>query len=141
MIIIFIYSSIELTIECAEAVLQRCSYKKLFWKYAVNLQENTHAEAQCNFIEIALWHGCSPVNLLHIFRTPFLKNSSGGLLLNVGKENKKSLRIWGKGTDKSLRFVRTVVPRWQENNKLFLKSMWGKIWSFYFSFFTKLILN
>ena len=24
----------------------------------------------CNFIEIALKHGCSPVNLLHIFRTP-----------------------------------------------------------------------
>ena len=22
-----------------------------------------------NFIEVALWHGCSPVNLLHIFRT------------------------------------------------------------------------
>ena len=35
---------------------------------------------QSNFIEIALWHGCSPVNLLHIFRTPFLKNTSGWLL-------------------------------------------------------------
>ena len=23
----------------------------------------------CNFIETVLWHGCSPVNLLHIFRT------------------------------------------------------------------------
>ena len=34
-----------------------------------------------NFIEIALRHGCSPVNLLHIFRTPFLKNTSGRLLL------------------------------------------------------------
>ena len=30
----------------------------------------------------ALWHGYSLVNLLHIFRTPFLKNTSGGLLLN-----------------------------------------------------------
>ena len=29
----------------------------------------------CNFIEIALGHGCSPVNLLHIFRTPFTKNT------------------------------------------------------------------
>ena len=35
-----------------------------------------------NFIEIALRHGCSSVNALHIFRTPFLKNSSGWLLLN-----------------------------------------------------------
>ena len=25
----------------------------------------------CNFIEITLRHGFSPVNLLHIFRTPF----------------------------------------------------------------------
>ena len=30
----------------AEAALQRCSYKKLFWKYVANLQENTHAEVQ-----------------------------------------------------------------------------------------------
>ena len=34
-----------------------------------------------NFIEIALRHGCSPVNLLDIFRTLFPKNISGGLLL------------------------------------------------------------
>ena len=38
----------------------------------------------CNFIEIALRHGCSPVNLLHIFRTPFPKNTSGWLLLDGG---------------------------------------------------------
>ena len=31
--------------------------------------------------EIVLRHGCSPVNLLRIFRTPFLKNTSGRLLL------------------------------------------------------------
>ena len=35
----------------------------------------------CNFIEITLQHGCSSVNLLHIFRKPFYKNNSGGLLL------------------------------------------------------------
>ena len=34
-----------------------------------------------NFIEIILRHGRSPVNLLHIFRTPFPKNTSGWLLL------------------------------------------------------------
>ena len=38
---------------------------------------------QSNFIEITLRHGCSPVNLLYIFRTPFLKNTSGRLLLNM----------------------------------------------------------
>ena len=36
----------------------------------------------CNFVEIALRHACSPVYLLHIFRTPFPKNTSGGMLLN-----------------------------------------------------------
>ena len=35
----------------------------------------------CNFIEIALRHGCSPVNLLHIFGTPFPKSTSEWLLL------------------------------------------------------------
>ena len=35
----------------------------------------------CNFTEITLWHGCYPVNLLHIFRTPFLKNTFGRMLL------------------------------------------------------------
>ena len=35
----------------------------------------------CNFIEITLPHECSPVNLLHIFRTSFLKNTPGWLLL------------------------------------------------------------
>ena len=31
--------------------------------------------------EIALRHGCSPVNLLHILRKPFFKNTCGWLLL------------------------------------------------------------
>ena len=39
---------------------------------------------QSSFIEFAVRHGCSPVNLLHILRTPFLKNTSGGLVLIIG---------------------------------------------------------
>ena len=31
--------------------------------------------------EIALGHGCSPINLVHIFRTTFPRNTSGWLLL------------------------------------------------------------
>ena len=38
---------------------------------------------QSNFIEIALWHGCSPVNLLHIFRLPFPKSIFGEMFLMV----------------------------------------------------------
>ena len=44
-------------------------------------------DLQSNFIEIPLQHGCSPVNLLHIFRILLPKNTSGGLLLKVkGKQ-------------------------------------------------------
>ena len=35
---------------------------------------------QSNFVEITLQHGFSPVNLLHIFRIPFTRNTSGWLL-------------------------------------------------------------
>ena len=37
----------------------------------------------CNVIEITFRHGCSPKNLLHNFRTPFPKNTSGQLILAV----------------------------------------------------------
>ena len=37
---------------------------------------------QSNFIEITLWHGCFPVNLLHIIEKPFYMITYGGLLLN-----------------------------------------------------------
>ena len=40
-------------------------------------------EAVCNFIEITLCHGSSSVNLLHIFRTTFPKNTCGGIFLKI----------------------------------------------------------
>ena len=48
----------------------------------------------CNFIEITLWHGCSPVNLLNIFRTRFSKNTSGGLLLLVAFRTSETQQLW-----------------------------------------------
>ena len=48
---------------------------------------------QINFIEIALRHECS-VNLLHIFETPFCKNTSGVLLKFQGI---RFLLIFSKG--------------------------------------------
>ena len=51
---------------------KRCSENM---RYAANFQENTY--------EITLWHGCNPVNLLHIFRTSFPKDTSGRLLLPI----------------------------------------------------------
>ena len=40
-------------------------------------------ELQSNFIAITLRRGRSPLNLQHIFRKPFLKNTSRGLLLQI----------------------------------------------------------
>ena len=37
----------------------------------------------CSVIEITLQHGYSPVNLLHLFRTTFPKNTSRWLLLEL----------------------------------------------------------
>ena len=49
------------------------SIKLLRYKVSIKLQSN--------FIEIALRYGCSPVNLLHTFRTNFSRNISRWLLL------------------------------------------------------------
>ena len=38
--------------------------------------------------EIIRAHGCSPVNLLHIFITPFPKNTCGRLLLAIQTQHK-----------------------------------------------------
>ena len=40
----------------------------------------------CNFVEITHRHGCSPVNLLHIFSTSFTKNTSGWLSLFISRK-------------------------------------------------------
>ena len=36
-----------------------------------------------NKVAKQLWHGCSSVNLLHIFRTSFPEKNSGGLFLQL----------------------------------------------------------
>ena len=61
-----------------EAAVQRCSWKKVLWKYAANLQESNHAEVR---FATLFRYGCSPVNLRHIFRTPFQQNICKQLLL------------------------------------------------------------
>ena len=58
---------------CSESIQQ-------IYRRAPMLQCNFNKVAR-NVIEILLRYGCSFVNLLIIFRTPFPKNTSGGLLL------------------------------------------------------------
>ena len=70
--------------------------------------------------EITLRHGCSPVNLLHIFRTPFLKNTSGWMLLDVKtfSVNPKKVRF--------LSFSYDVISLW---NMLFMDGHWYIKWN------------
>ena len=54
---------------------------------SINLQNNVS--------EITLRHGCSPVNLVHSLRTPFIKNKSRWLLLTVSVVENEMLKIAG----------------------------------------------
>ena len=56
---------------------------------------------QSNFTEIALGHGCSPVNVMHIIRIPFPQNTSWRLLLIRQMEETLSLD-WKMFTEKDL---------------------------------------
>ena len=47
-----------------------------------------------SFIEITLRHGWSPVNLLHVFRKPFVKNTSGRLLLKNNDKDDDQYLCW-----------------------------------------------
>ena len=57
----------------------------------------------CNFVEIVFWHWRSPANLLHIFRTPFPKNTPGGLFLTrvrlIGKIDQNDTILWTRCYD------------------------------------------
>ena len=59
--------------------------QQVYWIYPC--RSAISIKLRSNFFKIAVWHGCSPVKVLHVFRTPFPKNTSGGLLLNLIPSN------------------------------------------------------
>ena len=81
----------------------------------------------CNFIEIALRQGCSPINLLHIFRTPFLRNTSRWLPLNVGV-TQKLIHIDSIPSGRSK--ISEVL--WKKLLRKYSKTFW-KNWQYYIS--------
>ena len=69
---------------CYYYQLNRNTRPKMFLGKGERLYATNLPMPKCELsplIEVALRHGCSPVSLLHIFRTSFPKNSSGWLLL------------------------------------------------------------
>ena len=76
----------------SEAVVQRCSVKKLFLEISQNLQENTCASLFLNkvvrpvtLLKKRLWHRYFPVNFPKFLRTPLFIEHIWWLLLEVNK--------------------------------------------------------
>ena len=99
----------------------------------------------CNFAEITLRHGCSPVNLLHIFKTPFLRIPLDGCLcfnslivlaictLNV------SLRLQCLRNYRSYGQIVNISTCWES---LHLRSTekYSRLWTWWIEFFVLCIL-
>ena len=60
----------------------------------------------CDFNKVdTLWHGCSPVNLLQIFRTYFTKNNSGRLLVTHKSQINSLVILRGAGLSGSAKIA------------------------------------
>ena len=64
-----------------EALIQRCSVKKVF----LEISQNSHANtcARVSLLKKRLWHRCFPVNFVKSLRTPFLTEHLWWLFLKL----------------------------------------------------------
>ena len=79
---------------------------KICGKFTEECRSVISIKLLCNFIQIALQYGCSPVDFLHIFGTPFSKITSGWLLLK-----KSILKNFAKFTGKLLWRLQLYLKR------------------------------
>ena len=78
----FLFFSIGVLCEYSYLVVPRKTWKLCMMRICSKFTGEPPSRSwKSNFVEIVFWHWGSPENLLHIFRTPFLKNTSGRLLL------------------------------------------------------------
>ena len=71
----------KFVVEAKEAVLQKCSVKKVFLEISEHSQENTCARVSffnkvaglkpATLLKKRLWHRCFPMNAVKFLRTPF----------------------------------------------------------------------
>ena len=82
-----------------EAVVQRCSVKKLLLEISQKSQENTCARVSfliklqawlATLFKKRLWHRCFPVNFVKFLRTPFFIEHLWWLLLRLDMLNIRS---------------------------------------------------
>ena len=110
--------SSHLEVFLIEGVLRICS--KLTGEHSC--QSVTSINLLCNFINITFGHGCSPVNLLHVFRTSFFKNISGWLLLM-----KSCILLCGNSFFQSLAVLRKSLVMWER--ELSFKTELGHVYA------------
>ena len=95
--------------------------KFLFWVYGLLTSSYRRTLKQkCDFNKITkqlYWRGCSPADLLHIFRTPFTKNTSGWLLLDI-MDSKKDLRsFFPKGNIAKVKSIKSICIKYHRWNR------------------------
>ena len=71
----------KFVVEAKEAVVQKCSVKKVFLEISEHTQENTCARVSffnkvaglkpATLLKKRLWHRCFPMNAVKFLRTPF----------------------------------------------------------------------
>ena len=71
----------KFVVEAKEAVVQKCSVKKVFLEISEHSQENTCARVSffnkiaglkpATLLKKRLWHRCFPMNAVKFLRTPF----------------------------------------------------------------------
>ena len=93
-----------------EAVVQRCSVKKVFREISQNSQKNTCVRVSFSIklqvlLKKKLWHRCFPVNFAKFLRAPFITEHLWWLLLFIkGRETSMMpkdlpLKIWTNNPD------------------------------------------
>ena len=102
-----------------EAVVQRCSVKKLFLEISQNSQKNTCARVSfliklqarpVTLLKKRLWHRCFPVNFMKFLRAPFSQNTSWRLLL-VYDNTEHAILYRFRATFTSEKFLFSSVKR------------------------------
>ena len=75
-----IHSKSNFVVPVVHTIHRSSHIEVLLVKGVLKIRSKFTGEHPCrsNFIEITLRHGCSPVYLLHIFRTPFHRAPLGG---------------------------------------------------------------
>ena len=92
------FSTLKLSWKKAEAVVRRCSVKKVFLEILQSLQENACVRVSI-LIKLQteackrLWHRCFSVNFAKFIRTPFLTEQLWWLLLKKALLIKKCVHI------------------------------------------------